>query len=1452
MFITFGEKLKDIENFYESKEYNNVVVETAKLMEQALGYLFKNFHRTLDTPKERLKFLEFERENDEKYSAFLKKPTIGVALGFYNSLLKYFPDHKWLSANLKSAINKVNVVRNAQVHAGKAEVTDSEAGEVIDAAEMFLKGTEIYELPVEDVGFPLKHYLVFTSIQDKFEKGETEGDFKKIISDASKLIPDLLNSVFNKVYPFLPIEDKEKLNQLHPKTMGAKSKEISLKYFIEIFDEIKLFDQIENGDNLKRSLQAISEDGKEVYSRRETRHHVSILEIIFIFIHNKKLDHFLEFADVVKKKYLEGNKIDETDRIILTDRAKELEISKHVAETIEDTVVRTIEKELILFQTLHEEKTPKGKIEIDKEEKEATEKRGLHIKKSYLYPAIGVATLLIAIIIYLIWPKSEFTAYERAFFEGKMEIAMKKSKQKRSLSNVKAHYYYLQSTNIYHTYDFPEEVKREYQKILRENSESPEAHLYLGYIYLLGSYSSVRHKRDSIWILIDKAMKMGLKNDFIDLIKSEIYSQGDLPNLSVKEVKKLVSLYPDNPSVLEHAAQVYLYTLYDTLKAIELFDAAIAKYSDILDPYIRLSYISMAKRDFITAEKYLNKANKINSKNRHVINGFVSLYRNQGEFEKAGEFYHEAIDGFGKNDVGLYQSLARNYLLQDKISEGLVFVESALRKFPRDASLLRSQKNLKDADRWLIEQTSAQESKSLTTWLENFNEGLAMAKEENKPILAEFTRGESNFPYMRFHKNVCADSLIQEKLQSFISVRISSLSDLELFAKYDIDNPYFDLLIISGDGDKIESINDFNNSTDFGKSLDEGMDKYKRYVMGKSLNTESYTEVTNFPDGKIISLAKGFPVMVLVGSDDSEYSKKLAQETIKHPLFQAEFNNLVYFYCDQRQNSDFVKKWNINMIPSILFFDEYGDLIHRLYGYKQPETLAEIAQDVKKSNYNNEKYQAGINWIYYLDEAKTAALSERKNILIGRKEWLNNNSLLDDKRVMNTLQNNFICIDVDNSNYEELRNQFGYIYYSDLLITDPTANELFRSSGISYPDELLNWLDLEDKMQMVSILGAERYDEYINFSNLATELRNLGMYASAILILQDLIELWPDNSEIYLEIAYAYLQWFKPQRAIEYFQKAIDNEATITENIVNNIINAYLQIQEEEKLIKWFDKTISSAKDNRRILTNLYLGQMELFEILQEKEKALETAKIAVQNDPGNFKTHLRLGRLYYLADDISGAKRHLNIANDLGKNDPIAYFYLGLCAEKEGSIKKKEAFFKSSKTRDPYVANYLTRRNYWYRPNFYKYPGYIEIIEQGFRNAMAIDPESHLFKNNYAYFLSVEGIKLDEALRLVNQSLVDDPDNYLYLDTKAWIFYEQGKIDEAHELFLKVEDLSPEDDFEFNIESLYHMGKVKLALGDSIYAFSCFKEIMTFVEPDAFGMRIQEDVKQILDSNDP
>lgn len=1446
MFKTYGEKLQEIEKYYENKDYDYVVVECAKLIEQSVGYVFRNFHLTLDNPKIRFKFLEFEKLSGDKYNSFLKKPTIGVAIGFYNSLLGQFKDHKWLKPELKNSLNTINTIRNAQVHAGKGEVKDQEAGEVIDSAERFLKGTELFDKPFEDVGFPLKYYLVYTSIQGKFEKGETESDLKKIINDSTKLIPDLLNSVFNKIYPFLPIEDKEKLNQLHPKTLSAESKEISLKYFVEIFDEIRLFDRIENGDNLRSSLEAISEELIDTYSRRATRHHVNVLEIIFQFIHNKELDHFLDFADLVKKKYLEDSQINATDRIILDDRAKELGISKNVAETIEKTVVRTIEKELILFQTLHEEKTVEIKESIEEGAEMAYARRGLRMSKWLIYTVILLFIIISCFVIYLVLPKSEYTSYERAYFEGKYNKVIRRSDKKRSLTNVKANYYFVNSARIINGGWVPDEIKEEYRDLLKQNPGSPEADLYLGYAFL--AIDAIRrYEIDSSWILINMAIDMGLDNEYAELSRAEFIHNYGLTSLTLKTAQKLAGKYPENLRILEFAADVYLYSAFDTTRAMELYEMVRTKYADYLYYYTNLSYVTMNHEDYETASDLLAKAERINSKNRSVVTAYSRLYENEGRLNEAEKCLVKAVHSFGKDDIRLHISLASAYLRQDKIKEGLDFLQNALIRFPRNQSLLYYQDELKNAERWSTEETQTNNLADRLNWLTDFDDALALAKKENKPVLAEFIARKSTSQYRKFHQYICADPLILDDLKKFVLVSVNLAANESLFDDYKIKPQWFDLIVIANDGIKISHVADYSSvtPTEIHGALLSGLDKYNRYVLWKSLNTEDFTEVSNFEDARIISRAKNYLIMVIVGSENSKYSRQLTDETLNDPVFKSEFKNLVYLYLDQNKNKDFVKKWNIKAFPSILFFNGNGEKIGMLYGFKPPDILAKIISNIKEANFKKEKYNPEVNWLYSLEEAKTIALIEKKNILVGRSEWMEPRSLIDNN-VKNVLNNHYICLDISDLSYDVVVKMMGYyLIYSGMVILDPSGKAMFQSTNLANSSEFQNWLYLEDKMRILSLLGSDGYDNYQNNIMLAQELKDWGLYGSAIDVFSRTIDIFPDNPEIYLEIAYAYLSWLKSREAIEYFRKALDHGSGVSENMISSMINAYLQLTEEKELLKWFDQVIDQYQDNKDYLIQLYLGLEELYEILQQRDKAIASAERVLWIDPDNYTAYRQLGILHFLNNDIQNAKSYLTKANRLVPQNSISYFYLGLCAESEGNHKLKDEYFKIALKNSPNLAGSFDKLDLWRRLNFYKYPGYIEIIERGYINGIILDSTNSFFKNNLAYLYASEGFNLDRGLELINSSLKLDPNNYASLDTKSWILYQLGRYEEAYQTFLQAQSLTPEG--EFDIIYYYHLGKIKLALGDNVKAKECFNAIFSVPEPDAEGMRYREEISEIL-----
>src|SRR5258708_27987271 len=123
MFQTYYDKLVEIENLYNNKDYDSTIVEGAKLTEKAISVFFNQFHSFLTKKEDWNKYLHFEKSQGEKYQSFLRKPTIGVAIGYYNQLLELFHDQVGLNQDIRRHLNTINQARNAHVHATASKVT---------------------------------------------------------------------------------------------------------------------------------------------------------------------------------------------------------------------------------------------------------------------------------------------------------------------------------------------------------------------------------------------------------------------------------------------------------------------------------------------------------------------------------------------------------------------------------------------------------------------------------------------------------------------------------------------------------------------------------------------------------------------------------------------------------------------------------------------------------------------------------------------------------------------------------------------------------------------------------------------------------------------------------------------------------------------------------------------------------------------------------------------------------------------------------------------------------------------------------------------------------------------------------------------------------------------------------------------------------------------------------
>ena len=97
------------------------------------------------------------------------------------------------------------------------------------------------------------------------------------------------------------------------------------------------------------------------------------------------------------------------------------------------------------------------------------------------------------------------------------------------------------------------------------------------------------------------------------------------------------------------------------------------------------------------------------------------------------------------------------------------------------------------------------------------------------------------------------------------------------------------------------------------------------------------------------------------------------------------------------------------------------------------------------------------------------------------------------------------------------------------------------------------------------------------------------------------------------------------------------------------------------------------------------------------------------------------------------------------------------------------------------------------------------EESDSYFEQALLINSRNPTTLNNYAYYLSVRGEKLDKALSMTEKSNRLSPANPTFMDTWAWVLYRKGDYKEALTKMEQLLQLTPSQ----NGEVLEHYGDI-------------------------------------------
>lgn len=412
--------------------------------------------------------------------------------------------------------------------------------------------------------------------------------------------------------------------------------------------------------------------------------------------------------------------------------------------------------------------------------------------------------------------------------------------------------------------------------------------------------------------------------------------------------------------------------------------------------------------------------------------------------------------------------------------------------------------------------------------------------------------------------------------------------------------------------------------------------------------------------------------------------------------------------------------------------------------------------------------------------------------------------------------------------------------------------KLYEKLTKQYPEDLDMLSELIEAYLVTENYGKalEKMDlleQNVGTNEIITEQRlnvykRQGNNKKVISELEKLIAQNPENVRYYGMLAQVYAEMGKDKEALKLYEKI--KEVNPSEPYINiSLMEFYEKSGDQEKAFNELLGAIRNKNLDLATKANIWeywMGKNEKSN--QIDEQARQCGEAFMETHPDNKLGYLILGS-YYMTKQNSVKSKELSLKT-LALDSTDFYSWQNLIVS-ESRLEDNEA------VRDHAIA---ALKYYPMQPVFYWYAGvanavldnnedaviYLEkgrrytsdkmqmsefdaflgdIYHQQGEDTKAFDaydrtlrnnPDNALVLNNYAYYLSLRGERLEEALEMAICANELEPDNVYYTDTYAWVLYKLGRYKEAEKMMKKCLGLE-KDPSGANLE---HYGDILFKLG--------------------------------------
>lgn len=313
---------------------------------------------------------------------------------------------------------------------------------------------------------------------------------------------------------------------------------------------------------------------------------------------------------------------------------------------------------------------------------------------------------------------------------------------------------------------------------------------------------------------------------------------------------------------------------------------------------------------------------------------------------------------------------------------------------------------------------------------------------------------------------------------------------------------------------------------------------------------------------------------------------------------------------------------------------------------------------------------------------------------------------------------------------------------------------------------------------------------------------------------------------------------------IYYYEKAIDNDTSLS--VSKRLIDLYSDTEQFEKLIKIARRILFYDYYETQVRRSLGYALYKVGAINESLNEFLITSGL----DPKDAYSKFYLARIYLEQGRYDEAQREITEALKIEPDFTELWVYSGFIAiDKKDFKMARDAFTEAAHhgadlTQIYYLlgiteemSNSYTEAYFYYKKSLSLDPKSLPALEalanlceridkkdeafKTFKKIIELDTTNAMALNYVGYTYAERAESLELALSLIEQALSSEANNGYYIDSRAWVFYQLKRYEDALAELIKASEIVEDPVI------LEHLGDVYLKLNDYLKAQEAYERAL-------------------------